>query len=636
MISFLGQQIGNYELIRLLGEGNFAQVYLGEHIYLNTPAAIKILNAQVDDDLELFRVEARTIARLVHPNIVRVLEFGVERDVPFLVLDYAPKGTLRQRYPKGTLLAVPTVVSYAKQVAEALQYAHDERIVHRDVKPENLLLGRNDEVLLSDFGVALISLTMRSIQQRDIAGTPAYMAPEQIQQQPRPASDQYSLAIVVYEWLTGVLPFSGSFTEVLAQQISATPPPMRAIRPAISSTIEQVIMKALEKDPGQRYDTVRAFAEALELASLVGAPPSRQAILPTLVASASTPGSRASLTRASEDSAATSARLSSVSSAQPSALSQPAGTLVSTYQGHVQAAGSLCWLADGQRILSTSNDKLIHIWDAFTGTQIHCYQDSSEAVRSAAGSSDGTQIATIGVDALVRVWDFAANRLLTTYRGHGGQSVNALAWAPTQPILATAAADGTVHVWDSATGQALAIYRGHTGNVNSLAWSPDANTSPLGGGYCIVSGGDDNTVQTWEALTARAIATYRGQPARVLRVAWSPNVYASFLSIYAPNSSRVACGREDGTVQMWDTISRREVLSYRYAAATSVVAWSPDGQRFACATAAKTVEVWDIHTNLKLVTFAHATPPLVMAWSPDGKYIASGGGDTSIQVWRAP
>lgn len=641
MNTFVGRQFGNYELTRLLGEGSFAQVYLGEHIYLNTPAAVKILSAQEKDNLELFRTEARTIARLVHPNIVRVLEFGVEGDIPFLVLDYAPKGTLRQRYPKGTLLAIPTVVSYTKQVAEALQYAHDERVVHRDVKPENLLLGRNEEVLLSDFGVALMAQALRSTRQRDVAGTPAYMAPEQLQGRPRPTSDQYSLALIVYEWLTGALPFSGSFTELLAQQVSAAPPSMRAIRPAISPTIEQVVMKALEKEPEQRFDSVRAFAQALEQASLAGAPSSMQALPPTVAVPVSAPGSRVSLTGASEDPDVISAPLSSAPSTQlPATLlptpSQSPGTLVSTYQGHAQAVGSLSWLADGRRILSTSNEKQIHVWDAFTGILLQYYQDSSEAVRSVAGSSDGMQIATVGVDALVRVWDFASNRLLTTYRGHKRQSVNALAWAPAQPILATAASDGTVHVWDSTTGKALAIYRGHTGNVNSLAWSPDANASPLGGGSCIVSGSDDGTVQTWEALTARAIATYRGKPARVLRVAWSPSVYASSLSIYAPNSSRVACGREDGTVQMWDTITRREVLSYRYAAATSVVAWSPDGQRFACATAEKTVEVWDINTNLKLVTFAHTTPPLVMAWSPDGKFIASGGGDTSIQVWRAP
>src|SRR5690348_14218643 len=148
MVDYIGQRLGNYQLTRLLGEGGFAQVYLGEHIYLSTQAAIKVLNTQVTNDLDLFRTEARTIARLVHPNIVRVLEFGVEDNTPFLVMDYAPGGTLRQRHPRGTLLPLPTVVSYVKQMAEALQYAHNEKLIHRDVKPENTLLGRSNEVLL--------------------------------------------------------------------------------------------------------------------------------------------------------------------------------------------------------------------------------------------------------------------------------------------------------------------------------------------------------------------------------------------------------------------------------------------------------------------------------------------------------
>jgi len=465
MTSFVGQQFGNYALTRLLGEGNFARVYLGEHIYLKTQAAIKILNGRLDDDLEFFRTEARTIARLVHPNIVRVLEFGVEGDVPFLVLDYAPNGTLRQRYPSGTLLAFPTVVSYATQVAAALQYAHDARVIHRDIKPENLLLGRENDVLLSDFGVALMSLTLRSLRQQDIAGTPAYMAPEQIQQRPGPASDQYALAIVVYEWLTGVLPFYGSFTEILARHISTPPPAMRAIRPAISSAIEQVIMKALQKDPAQRYESVQAFARALEQASQAGG----QALAPTLVASVPASSSPAAPTVLSDSAAAAPVRFSSMPSLQTPASSQSPATLLSTYRGHSRPVGSLCWLADGQRILSTSNDTLIHVWNALSGSQVRCYQEASTTVRSAAGSWDGTQLATVGEDALVRVRDLASNRLLTTYGGHGGQSINALAWAPTQPLLATAAADGTVHVWDSVTGQTLAIYRGHTGNVNSLA-----------------------------------------------------------------------------------------------------------------------------------------------------------------------
>ncbi len=128
MTDRVDQQLGNYRLIRQIGQGAFADVYLGEHIYLKTPAAIKVLQTRLaKDDLQGFLNEARAIANLVHPNIVRVLEFGVEGDTPFLVMDYASNGTLRQRHPKGTLVPPATIAQYVKQAATALQYAHDQR-----------------------------------------------------------------------------------------------------------------------------------------------------------------------------------------------------------------------------------------------------------------------------------------------------------------------------------------------------------------------------------------------------------------------------------------------------------------------------------------------------------------------------
>lgn len=154
----VGQQLGNYRIERRLAQGGFGEVYLGEHIHLGVQAAIKVLNAQlIQNDVEQFRTEARTIARLIHPNIIRILEFGVEGSTPYLVMDYAPNGTLRQRHPKESQVPLLTIVSYAQQIASALQFAHDQRLIHRDVKPENMLVGRNGEVLLSDFGIALIA-----------------------------------------------------------------------------------------------------------------------------------------------------------------------------------------------------------------------------------------------------------------------------------------------------------------------------------------------------------------------------------------------------------------------------------------------------------------------------------------------
>src|SRR5579885_3114700 len=226
MTDRLGQQLGNYRLTRLLGQGEFAEVYRGEHTLLGTTAAIKVLHTQVSQEgLAHFQQEARLLASLKHPHIVPVLDFGVDGQTPYLIMEYAPHGTLRTRHPSGTLLPLPTVVAYVKQLAEALQYAHERKVVHRDVKPENMLIGEQGQILLSDFGLALIAQSSRSLSTQDeIIGTVTYMSPEQIQGKPQPASDQYALGIVLYEWLCGTRPFQGSFTELCTQHLFAPPP----------------------------------------------------------------------------------------------------------------------------------------------------------------------------------------------------------------------------------------------------------------------------------------------------------------------------------------------------------------------------------------------------------------------------
>jgi outer membrane protein assembly factor BamB len=265
----VGQQLGNYRLIRLLGQGGFAEVYLGEHIHLNTLAAIKVLHAQLTErEVAQFRKESKMIANLNHPNIVRVLDFDVEREIPFLVMEYAPYGTLRQQHPRGELVPLDKIVSYVKQCAEALQYAHERKIIHRDVKPGNMLLGQRNEVLLSDFGVATIAHHTSSQSTQTAVGTISYMAPEQIQGKPHVASDQYSLAIVVYEWLCGELPFTGAFAEIAAKQCLVQPPSLIGKVPTIPLDLELVILTALAKAPDQRFASVKAFADILEQVSV--------------------------------------------------------------------------------------------------------------------------------------------------------------------------------------------------------------------------------------------------------------------------------------------------------------------------------------------------------------------------------
>ena len=264
----VGQLLGNYHLLHVLGAGGFAEVYLGEHQHLGTQAAIKVLHSRLDSTaIENFRVEAQKVAHLIHPNIVRVLDFGVADNIPFLVMDYASKGTLRQKHANGTSLPLATILTYTKQVASALQYIHAQELIHCDVKPANMLIGEDDQILLSDFGIATTAHTTLSAVQTPLKGTPAYMAPEQLDGQPRIASDQYALGIVVYEWLSGTRPFHGGFLEVCHQHSTKLPPPLYPAIPGVTPAIEQVVMKALAKQPRERFSSIQAFADALAQAA---------------------------------------------------------------------------------------------------------------------------------------------------------------------------------------------------------------------------------------------------------------------------------------------------------------------------------------------------------------------------------
>jgi serine/threonine protein kinase len=261
----LGQQFGSYRIESPLGRGAFAAVFLGRHLYLDTNAAIKILHRQfVGFERQLFSSEARMAARLVHPYIVRVLEYGVQFDRPYLVMDYAPGGSLGQF--RGTRLPLTLVVHYAKQIASGLDYLNAQGIIHCDIKPQNLLIGCHEQILIGDFGIALLAGNAAS-QEGIIFGTPTYMAPEQIMGNPCFASDQYALAVVLYELLCGIPPFEGTRTGVIKQHLRADPPPLRK-HVSIPLAVEDVIIQALAKDPERRYDSARQFAKVLELAAL--------------------------------------------------------------------------------------------------------------------------------------------------------------------------------------------------------------------------------------------------------------------------------------------------------------------------------------------------------------------------------
>jgi serine/threonine protein kinase/Tol biopolymer transport system component len=645
--SRVGQQLGNYRLLQLLGEGGFAEVYLGEHTYLGTHAAIKILYTRVaQDNIGQFQREARMLANLIHPHIVRVLDFGVADRTPYLVMDYAPNGTLRTRHPKGTPLAVATVVSYVKQCAQALQYAHDQKIIHRDVKPENMLIGRNGEILLSDFGIALVAQSSRYQSTKDMAGTITYMAPEQIEAHPRPASDQYSLGIVTYEWLSGNRPFHGSFTEIAAKHSVIPPPSLCQQLPDLSPEIEQVVFTALAKKPEGRFASVRVFATALEQSSQSGqsqplglprpvTPPSQpEQIQPSVPLPAVTPvhqplpttilvtpPNRTPKPMTEVPSLNLSSHVSEVPDTRlpiPQPMSRPSRrAVIAGLVGLTLIGSGITWFVISQK----PTPKLTHRITPTPlpiGTLLYTYKGHSAIMDAVAWSPDGKRIASGSWDKTVQVWNASDGSSVLTYRGHSND-VRTVAWSPDGKRIASGSYDKTVQVWDAVDGRNVYTYKGHSDMVQAVAWSPD--------GKRIASGSYDKTVQVWDSEDGRNVYTYKGHSSYVNAVAWSLD------------GKRIASGSDDSTVQMWDATDGGNAFTYHgHSGWVNAVAWSPDGKRIASASWDKTVQVWDAVDGSHVYTYkGHHDVVYAIAWSPDGKRIASGSGtyDRTVQVWDA-
>jgi eukaryotic-like serine/threonine-protein kinase len=276
MVNRSGQLLGHYKLIRLIGRGGSADVYLARNLHLRSLCAIKILRTPLmRKGQRKFLEEARLAATLEHDHIVRVLDFDVQNGVPFIVMSYAPHGSLRNRYPRGTKLSFSAILTYLEQIADALDYLHARNLIHLDIKSENLLLGRDYEVLLGDFGITEAMRKPSGPASRP--GTLYYMSPEHLHGNPCTASDQYALAVCVYEWLTGHFPFEGTRAEVKWKHVHERPSSLRALASDISPAMEKVVLRALSKDPQRRYPSVGAFVDAFREALLDAPPPASPA-----------------------------------------------------------------------------------------------------------------------------------------------------------------------------------------------------------------------------------------------------------------------------------------------------------------------------------------------------------------------
>ncbi|HEX6776902.1 MAG TPA: protein kinase [Ktedonobacterales bacterium] len=675
MADRVGQQLGKYQLTRLLGKGGFAEVYLGVHSHLETEAAIKVLHAQLVTarEVDKFRQEARDLARLTHQNIVRVLDFDVENETPYLVLDYAPNGSLRQRLPSERPIPPAEIVPYLTQIAEALQYAHDQHLIHRDIKPQNMLLGRHDEVLLTDFGIAVVAQSTSMQKTQGVAGTAAYMAPEQLQGKPRIASDQYGLGIVVYEWLAGERPFQGSFTEVASQHLFTPAPPLRGKIPAITPAVEQVVMTALAKDPKNRFGSVRAFANAFRQASRdTGAPVMLSSEPATLPVPASQPAASApggvdnlegpTLTPASKpdsadrheaptlydevsqtntppagESAGSGPAVSSAPTQTPiSPPSLPPAALFSAPSVSPDASTMLPTAAmSSLPTVASTADRWANTPpspNSFTLQPVVAPSapvvptpsaPSAPPEQRKEGGITRRAVVIAGGAGIVLIGGGAA---LLALRGQPGAPSSAVSHQGTATRAATPTTNSTPTPPPTPTtppppiGTVFTRFSQHSEDIRSAVWSPNsALLASCSGSPSNV----DHTVRVWDATNGSQLFVYSGHSNEVRSVAWSPD------------GSKIASASFDHTVQVFDAKTGTPLLTYRgHTAEVRSVSWSPDSKRLVSGGSDTTVQVWDATSGQTYFIYRGHTDVVYAAqWSPNGSRIASGSVDQTAQVW---
>lgn len=268
----IGTVLSNrYRLDELIGEGGMALVYKAECSLLQRPVAVKILRPQFASDVEFverFRREAQAAARLSHPNVVNVYDVGQDRGLNYIVMEYVRGENLKELIKKEAPFTVAKTFNIARQICEALHHAHQNNLIHRDIKPHNILITHDGRVKVTDFGIARAASASTLTQSGSVLGSVQYFSPEQAKGAPAGvASDLYSLGCVIYEMLTGMVPFKGESPIAIAlKHLQEQPPPLRDLRPGIPPAVENIVNRALVKDPSMRFPSALAMLREIQAA----------------------------------------------------------------------------------------------------------------------------------------------------------------------------------------------------------------------------------------------------------------------------------------------------------------------------------------------------------------------------------
>jgi WD40 repeat protein/serine/threonine protein kinase len=680
---------GKYTLVEVIGEGGMGSVWRARQTEpVKRFVAVKLIKAGMDSRRVLARFEAerQALALMDHPNIAKVLDGGLHGHRPFFVMELV-KGVPITDFCDAHRLTPRQRLELFVPVCQAIQHAHQKGIIHRDVKPSNVLIALYDDkpvVKVIDFGVAKATggaLTEQTIDTGfgALVGTPQYMSPEQATVNNLDIdtrSDVYALGVLLYELLTGSPPFARKelekkgLLEVL-RVVREEEPPRPSTRlstadalPSLSANrgtepkkltgllrneLDWIVMKALEKDRGRRYETANGFAADV-LRYLGGEavrahPPSTAYRLKKFVRRNKGPVIAASLVLFAllAGMAGTTGGLIEARRQEQEARKQEQVARDETAAKEQARAAEAERVRERDQALGQAKDALaseadrVKERDAALALEVQRVKERDAALEEskyqlntgnfllAVAAYDGADIALAGrrlesVRPEQRGWEWHYLRRQATggiFTISPGASVIGVAFSPDGARIVTGGRDHTARVWDARTGSPLLELKGHTDTVRSVAFSPD--------GTWIITSSDDRTARVWDARTAAPGLVLKGHAGAV----WS--------AAFSPDGTRIVTGSEGGTATVWD--ARTAVPQFALKGHTESVhsaAFSPDGTRIVTGGGAHVAKVWDARTGTMLhELMGHGHIVMSVAFSPDGTRILTGCGDQKARMWDA-
>lgn len=660
MILEPGSVFAGYTVQRRIGVGGMGSVYLMHHPRLPLDVAVKVLDPALGRDPKaraLFHREAEIAARLHHPNIVRVHDRGSEGDHLWLAMDYVDGPDTAQLLRDGPL-ATELALDIVRQTAAALDYAHQHGVLHRDVKPANLLIthpGNRNLVRITDFGIAR-TLDDTTTLTTSVRATFAYAAPELLTNSPIDHRvDVYALGATLYRLLSETVPYPrDSLGAIIHAHLSEPPPRLTTDRVDLPSGIDQVIAIALAKEPAERFQTCTALADAAYRA--LGYPTPRTMANPAVSDSPRPDSAHIDLTPTVASSAARPTDSRPIPTPKPPIITRrrlliaagvlPAAAVIGTIPlvaqlrssdsgggdepagvgapavltGHTGVVHAVAFSPDSVTLATVSFDMTVRLWDIRTSKQIgEPLLGHSDRVRTVAFSSDGATLATTSADTTARFWDIAARQQISQPLTEPNGSINSVEFSPDGSTFVTAGSDGIARIRDIRTWrQTGAPLTGHTGSVNYAAFSPDGKT--------VATASFDTTIRLWDTRTRQQIGEpLVGHTDRVRTV------------VFNRDGTMLASTSADTTARLWDVSSRQQIgepLTV-HAGGTRAVAFSPDGVTLVTTGDDSTARLLDVSTRRQIgePLIGHSDAVYSAAFSADGATLATTSSDKTIRIW---